>query len=99
MALNVPKSFSKSNTVTNSGFRFNDKIINLVSDVKLLGVHLDNKLYFKIHCVTICKRVNSKLFCLNKHSYLFKDEFKIILFKLFILPIFDYCSVLFITTN
>jgi hypothetical protein len=99
MALNVPKSFSKSNTVTNSSFRFNDKIINLVSDVKLLGVHLDNKLDFKIHCDTICKRVNSKLFRLNKLSYLFTDEFKIILFKLFILPIFDYCSVLFITTN
>jgi len=26
-------------------------------------------------------------------------QFKIILFKLFILPIIDYCSVLFITTN
>jgi hypothetical protein len=96
MALNVPK-YSKLNIA--SDFRFNDKIINLVSNVKLLGVHLDNKLDFRIHCDTICKRVNSKLFCLNKHSYLFTEEFKIILFKLFILPIFDYCSVLFITTN
>jgi hypothetical protein len=82
MALNVPKSISKSNTVTN--FRFDNKIINLVSDVKLLRVHLDNKLDFKIHCDTICKRVNLKLFCLNKHFYLFTDEFKIILFKLII---------------
>ena len=94
MTLNVPKSISKSITSTN--FRLTDKIINLVSDVKLLGVHLDNKLDFKIHCDIICKRVNSKLFCLNKHTYLFTDEFKIILFKIFILPIFDYCSVLFI---
>ena len=63
MALNTPKSISKLNTA--SDFRFNDKIINLVPNVKLLGVHLENKLDFRIHCDTICIRVNSKLFFLN----------------------------------
>ena len=68
-----------------------------VSDVKLLGVHFDSKLDFNIHCNNICKKVNTKLFRLKKHSFLFTNDFKIILFKLFILPIFDYCSSLFIT--
>ena len=43
-----------------SNFKFGDQVINIVSDVKLLGVHFDNKLDFNIHCSNICKKVNSK---------------------------------------
>ena len=46
--------------------------------------------------VTFVKKLTQRL---KKHSFLFTNDFKIILFKLFILPIFDYCSSLFITTK
>jgi len=62
--------------------------------VKLLGVIIDNRLTFGAQVTSICKKVNSKTFLLNKSLYLFTENFKPILFKLFIQSQFDYCSSL-----
>jgi hypothetical protein len=66
--------------------------ISMSSEVKLLGVIIDNKLSFASQITNICKKVNSKTFLLNKSLYLFTENFKPILFKLFIQSHFDYCS-------
>ena len=95
MIINNNKRKHDNNILIN--FKFGEQVINIVNDVKLLGIHFDNKLEFNLYCNDICKKINSKLFRLKKHSYLFTNEFKSILFKLFNLPIFDYCSSLFIT--
>jgi hypothetical protein len=70
--------------------------ILFVSQTKLLGVIIDDKLKFDHHTISICKQINSKTYLLSKSSYLFPIEFKITLFKLFILSRFQYCSTLFI---
>jgi hypothetical protein len=62
---------------------------------KLLGVIIDNKLKFDLHTIDLCKKVSYKIRTLNRCAFLFEAEFKIILFKLFILPSYDYCSTLF----
>jgi hypothetical protein len=69
--------------------------IPYVEKTKLLGVIIDNKLKFDLHTIDICKKVSYKIRTFNRCAFLFEAEFKIILFKLFILPSYDYCSTLF----
>ena len=69
--------------------------VPFVSSTKILGVTVDHKLRFDLHIASICKKVNSKLFVLNKKAFLFTHKFKETLFKLFIQSRFDYCSSLF----
>ena len=70
--------------------------ISFSSEVKLLGVIIDNKLTFASQTSHMCKKVNSKTHLLNKSLYIFTYTFKPILFKLFIQSQFDYCSTLII---
>ena len=70
--------------------------INFVTQCKILGVIIDNKLKFSAQISETCKKVNKKSFLLSKSLYLFSDNFKHNLFKLFIQTYFDYCSTLYI---
>jgi hypothetical protein len=67
--------------------------------VKLLGVVIDNKLNFDLHSISVCKKINNKIHLLKKSAYLLTPSLKIILFKLFIVPCFSYCSSLFFHFN
>ena len=87
--------FKQRNKPDNLKLTCNNIDVKFVSEVKLLGVTIDNELTFKTHTQQICKKVNSKTFLLAKSLYLFTDKFKPQLFKTFILPHFDYCSTLF----
>lgn len=73
--------------------------IEFVSYFKLLGVVLDSKLTFSEHVSSICKKVNSKSFLLSRNTKIFSCSFRCILFKLFILPNFDFCSSVFSVVN
>ena len=69
--------------------------IEVVSNFKLLGCTIDNKLTFEYHIESVIKKVNSKL-NLIKNIFFLNEEIKVHFFKTFILPHFDYCSTLFI---
>jgi hypothetical protein len=73
----------------------NNEIIPFVNKFTLLGVILDEYLVFDLHTISVCKKVNWKISVLKKSSYLFNLNFRITLFKLFIISKFDYCSTLF----
>jgi hypothetical protein len=75
---------------------FDNISIPYVEKTKLLGVIIDNKLKFDLHTIDLCKKVSYKIRTLNRCAFLFEAGFKIILFKLFILPSYDYCSTLFL---
>ena len=75
---------------------FDDILIHIVSSTKLLGVIIDNKLKFDLNSKDVTRRVAYKVRVLLKSAFLFDIEFKTILFKLFILSTFDYCSSLFV---
>jgi hypothetical protein len=79
-----------------SPLSINNHLIDLVDNVKLLGVEIDSQLK---QIKAICSKVNRKAFILSRRFYLFNRDFKTILFKLFILPHFDYCSTLFCFNN
>jgi hypothetical protein len=73
----------------------NNETIPFVNKFTLLGVILDEYLTFDLHTISICKKVNWKISVLKKSSYLFNINFRITLFKLFIISKYDYCSTLF----
>ena len=70
--------------------------IPFVKKFTLLGIILDEFLTFDLHTISVCSKVNWKVSVLRKSSYLFDIKFRIILFKLFIMSKYDYCSSLFI---
>ena len=72
-----------------------NEIVPFVNKFTLLGVVLDEYLTFDLHTISVCKKVNWKVSVLKKSSYLFNFNFRITLFKLFIISKYDYCSTLF----
>ena len=74
---------------------FNGEKVFFIEHAKILGVTIDNQLKFDNHIKEICKKVNSKTALLKKSNYLFPKKFKVNLFKLFIMPHYDYCCSLF----
>ena len=67
-----------------------------MAQVKLLGIVIDNKLDFGAQSKDLSIKINCKSHLLKKSLYLFTENFKPILFKLFIQSHFDYCSTLYI---
>ena len=73
----------------------NNQNILYVNKIKVLGVIIDNLLKFDLHTIAICHKVNFKVRTLKKCAFMFGIKFKVILFKMFILSSFEYCSTLF----
>ena len=67
--------------------------IDVVSEFKLLGFTIDNKLNFMKLVSEVCLTVNKKLFSIKRLFYLCTSV-KIQFFKTFILPYFDYIFTL-----
>ena len=69
--------------------------IDVVGEVKLLGIQVDNKLSFNHHFDALSKKVNLKMNCIKRLKFL-PHNVKVLFFKAFIMPHFDYCSSLFV---
>ena len=70
--------------------------LDYVTQIKLLGVIIDNSLSFKAHIQEICRKVNAKVSILRRIRKLIPSDIMIKLYKAFILPHFEYASPLFI---
>jgi hypothetical protein len=81
--------------VTPKFIEFESIKIELVTQFKLLGVILDNKLNFIQHIGLQCTSINKKLFAIKRMFFLPFDV-KLQFFKSFILPYFDYGSSLLV---
>ena len=69
--------------------------VEVVSEFKLLGITIDEKLTFETHVKLLRTKVTQKLFAIKKIFFL-SYKIKVHFFKTFILPHFDYCSSLFL---
>jgi hypothetical protein len=69
--------------------------VEVVSEFRLLGIIIDDKLTFQSQVEALHKTVNKKVFALKRIFYL-SSKVKLHFFKTFILPHFDYCASLFI---
>ena len=74
--------------------------VKVVTEFKLLGIIIDNKLNFKSNTAKIKRSINIRLYSIQKLFQL-PLAVKIQFLKTFILPYFDYCATLciYITQN
>ena len=70
----------------------NITIKNSVSE-ELLGVIINNKLYFTEHLNTVCKKANLKLYALNKISRFLSPEQHVLIINAYIKSLFNYCPL------
>ena len=81
-----------------NAIQLEDNLIEVVSEFKLLGCTIDEKLNFNKHVRNIKTNVCKKLFTI-KNLFFLSFEIKVHFFKTFLLPHFDYCASLFIHYN
>lgn len=86
---------NKHNTERPKHIEINGHLVEVVSNFKLLGVTLDEKLNFLQHVGQLRQSINKRLFSI-KNIFFLSFPVKIQFFKSFILPYFDYCSTLLI---
>ena len=55
-----------------TGFSIGTDIVPIEKSVKLLGIHLDNRLNFNLHINTICEYASNQLNALVRLKKLFK---------------------------
>jgi hypothetical protein len=104
VAIHLPPSSNHSKQIIeprpeNLTIKVDGYYIDFVKETKLLGAIIDNKLNFDSHTDTIIKKVNSRTFILSRNLKMFTSKFRTSLFKLFIVPNFEYCSSLFFVLN
>jgi hypothetical protein len=80
------------NTVRDFKINWAEKPIPKSSEIKLLGVTLDNKLEFDSHIASFCRKVAGQVNVLNRLKNVLPCNAKEALYRAFILPHFDYCS-------
>ena len=67
-----------------------NQVIQSVECVKLLGIHIDDKLSFDKHILTLCKRASQQCNALNRIAKFLSKESKECMFNAFILSNFMY---------
>ena len=87
-----------SSTNDASLLAINGNTLERLDSVKLLGVEIDSQLKFEKHINIVCSKVNKKAYLISRRFFLFDLKFRTTLFKLFIIPHFEYCSSLFYNT-
>ena len=104
MELNAGKTkcitFSRSRTPlpAHPDLILDDTLIENVSVLKLLGVFLDSKLTFEFHLRKITSIVSQKIGILRKCWQTFREDGLVLkCFYAFILPFFEYCSVVWMS--
>ena len=67
--------------------------IKVVSNVKMLGVHIDSKLNFNLHINIICKSASNRLNTFVRLKMYLGHEERFVLVNSFIYPNFNYCPL------
>ena len=70
----------------------NGSPIDVVDNMKLLGLTIDGSLSFKTHVKSACSKVNAKVASLRRIRRFIPTEVMIKIYKAFILPHLEYCS-------
>ena len=82
-----------------TGFSNGTDIVSIEKSVKLLGIHLDNRLNFNLHINTICKSASSQLNALVQLKKFLSYEQKKVLVNSFILSNLDYCPLVWFISS
>ena len=88
-----------NSTTKDIELRIDDEAIEIVESVKYLGVVIDEKLSFNEHADKIQAKINKRVALLRRLSDKMTYESKITFVKSLILPLYDYCSSIFMLTD
>ena len=89
----------------NSDLHLNENItidkenIKVVSNVKMLGVHIDSKLNFNLHIDIICKSASNQLNALVRLKRYLGHEERFVLVNSFIYSNFNYCPLVWMFSS
>ena len=75
--------------------RMDGQTLDRVFAYKYLGVTVDDRLNFNKHIMDMKKIVSHKLFMFSKIRYYIREEDAILLFKTMILPVLEYCDIIY----
>ena len=77
----------------NENIKIDKENIKFVSNVKMLGVHIDSKLNFNLHIGIICKSASNQLNALVRLKRCLGHEESIVLGNSFVYSNFNYCHL------
>ena len=80
-------------------FSYDNITVKNVSEEKILGITIDNKLSFKSHLKNICKKVYEKLNALARITKFTSPFERKTLLNTFIMSQFSYCSLIWMFTS
>lgn len=83
----------------NLALRYNNIDIKMTTCDKILGVHVDEHLIWNSHIQQVCKKISSYLWLLSKIRTFLSTEHRLLYYKAYIKPHFDYCSVIWSNTS
>ena len=84
---------------SNETIKFNNKTVETVSSVRLLGVQLDDKLNFSLHVRNICKSAANQLSALIRLNNFLCFEGKRVLINSYFMSNFNYCPLVWMFSN
>ena len=73
--------------------------LDIVSEIKYLGVIIDSSLSFKRHIDYICKKISKKIGVLRRVSWYLSITSRKLVYNSIILPHFTYCSTILYMAN
>ena len=76
-----------------------DSVIEISGFLNILGVRKDDKLSFKDHLSTVLRKVYAKVGALRRLRKLVPADISLMLFKAYIPPHLEYCSLLLLGIN
>ena len=81
------------NTELPSHVDIGDVSLQVKSDVRLLGITIDNKLGFDLQVNNMCVRASRQLNIMYRFKKIFREKEKHVIFNTFIMSNFNYCPV------
>ena len=70
-----------------------DYSIKPKDNVKILGLHLDNKLKFDEHITKLCQNAGKQVQVISRLRHVLDEETKLLLYNCFVECYFNYCSI------
>lgn len=95
----IIKNKNKQVDLNGIQLRIENQSIELVHELKYLGIIIDDELNFNKHIDYICKKASSKVGLLHRIKKNMKVENRICIYKTIIAPHFEYCPTILFLLN
>jgi hypothetical protein len=86
----------KKATEDNLKIKLHNKVLEIVSEIKYLGVIIDKNLNFSKHVEYISKKIGAKLGVMRRIGKDLSANMRCIVYKSIVSPLFEYCSSLLV---